>query len=177
MPRTPPEIIRHPGTRAAARRLLLALALAGAAWYFGADPWHAVLLGGLLATALWVTAVVTLGGEGEQTDWPDIEDGDPSGARTDIARLSVSLRGRRGRVSDTSVAQVRRIAERRLAERELNLRNPADRARIEQLIGGPAYRLLVRGRLARQPTLRALVRCLDRLDALEAPRHGKPSRV
>jgi len=144
-----------------------ALVLAGVAWYFGADPWHALLLGGLLATAFWIAALVTFDVGGDETDWRETERVNQPGARSDIARLSLSLRGRRGRVSDASVWQVRRIAERRLAQRELDLRNPADRPRIEQLLGHASYRLLVRGRMARQPTLRSLVRCLDALEALD----------
>ena len=74
------------------------------------------------------------------------------------------------------MSRVRQLARQRLALHQLDLNDPADRPRIEQLIGHRAYAVLVRGE-RRPPFLRSFLHCLDALDALDPTRPtASPSR-
>ena len=95
------------------------------------------------------------------------------GARRDVAELSFLLRGnygllRRsyGRVGSGAVLRAQRLARQRLALYQLDLLNPADRPRIEQMIGHQAYAVLVHGE-RRPPFLRSFIHCLNALDSLD----------
>jgi hypothetical protein len=158
--------------RAAGHVLLVSLLMAVISWYFGADISHSILIG--TAVALGVVGLYGSGGpELKSTGWRGGVESSGAGARRDVAELSWSLRKSYGRVGDTAVSRVQRIARQRLALHELSLHDPADRREIELLIGRNAYALLVPdGR--RAPSLRSLLHCLDVLDALEPRRPTVP---
>jgi hypothetical protein len=161
-----------PSRRAAGRVLLVALLVAAICWYFGADVWHSILIG----TALTLALVIFDGLEGldlVNTEWRGGVPINQEGARRDIDDLSLSLRGRYGRVNDLGVSRVRRIARQRLALHHLDLSDPADHSRIEQLIGAGTCAILV-GADRRRPSLGSLLDCLDVLDALDPRRPSAP---
>lgn len=150
----------------ASRALAALLALTGLAWYFGADLAHAVLLASALTVFAWLSASVPAP-PAESTDWRDPLRSKRVGSRSDLAQLSRSLREGRGRVGDAALGRARRIAQRRLMAHGVDLLDPADRDRVDQLIGRPARRVLATGRRRRPVSLRSLRRCLDALDALD----------
>ena len=163
---SPLGLIPLPGRRATAGVLAAALLVAGICWYLGADVWHSILLGAALTTiGLIATVTVDFG----NTEWRDDGGLKRQGTRREIIDLSWSLRGRYGRVDIRAVSRVRELARRRLALHHLELRDPADRRRIEQLIGHQVYTVLGPGK-RRPPLLRSLLYCLDVLDTLDPTR-------
>lgn len=165
--------VRRPARRTTIRGLAVAILVAAACWYFGADAWHSILIGGVLTTVGMITSVALDDPNLSYTGWRDGSRHDRRGARRDVAELSWSLRGSFGRVGSRAVWRVQRLARQRLAPYQLDLRNPDDQSRIEELIGHRAYVVLVRGE-RRPPSLRSFTRCLDALDALDSRRPGEP---
>jgi hypothetical protein len=166
-PLAPPE------RRATARVLILALLAAALCWYFGADAWHAILIGGVITTVGVIGLVASETPDLITIDWRSVGRPNRHGARSDVAELSWTLRGSYGRVGGPAVWRARRLARQRLAVYQLDLGNPADRPEIERLIGRRAYTVLVRGE-RRPPLLRTFVHCLDALDALDPTRPVEP---
>lgn len=157
------QLTRPPERRTTIGVLAVAFLFALIFWYFGADVWHAILIGaGITLVALlgWLAMAIQVG----DSPWSSRGRSNQAGSRSDISELSWSLRGNSG---TAAVWRLRRIARQRLVRHHLDLDNAADRHRIEQLIGRQAYVVLARGR-RRQVRLRALLRCLDALDALAA---------
>lgn len=144
-------------------------------WYFGVDAWHAILLG----CAITVTALALLAGstapDALEVSWRPGKRASREGSRSDVASLSSSLRSGWGFVGLTAELRLQQIARRRLALEGLDLNNAEHRSAIEQLIGASAYRVLVRpgGRL---PSLRALLSCLNALDAIDSTNYQAPQR-
>lgn len=170
--RTLSRLLRAPDRRATIRTLIVALLVAVICWYFGADVWHSILLGGAITT-VGVTGLVGTALDARDLNWRSGGRTNREGSRGDVAALSWSVRGSYGRVGSTAVRRVNRIARQRLALRHLDLSDPADRLEIERLIGRRAYAVLVRGE-RRPPLLRSLLRCLDALDALDPGRRPPP---
>jgi hypothetical protein len=161
----PRRLLRPPMRRAACKVLVVALLLSAICWYFGADVAHSILIGTALTTLGVLSRVGTANPGLTDTNWRGGDLPNWEGARGDIAGLSSSLRGSYGRVTDHAMSRVKGIARQRLAQSGLDLLDPADRPRIEQLIGTGAYAILVwRGR--NPPRLRQLVHCVDVLEAL-----------
>ena len=158
--------LRPPTWLQVTRVLMVAIGVAAICWFFGADAWHSILLGSVVTTVgLVISSRGTLSERGD-TEWRD-ERRARAGARNDVAQLSWSLRPSFGRVSNTALWRVQQLARRRLALHQLDIREPAQRRQIEQLIGRRAYALLVSdGR--RPPHLRSLLHSLDALDGLGA---------
>lgn len=145
------------------RDIVALLALSAAAWYFGANVWTAILVGGAVTIVLRAASLVWAPEEGGFR-WRVQRRARAGGGRSDVAILATSLSGRWGRTG-VGTRRVAEIARRRLALRHLDLNNPDHRPQIEALIGGRAYRSLT-GNDYRGMRLRSLVRCLDALDAL-----------
>ncbi len=131
-------------------------------WYFGADVSHALAIGASVGAVgiAWIA-------------WPDepptawSERQEPrEGGRWDVARLSWSLHGGRGRVGRDALRRAQAIGRTRLAARQLDPLEPSHAAAIENLIGSFALGVLSFSG-SPTPTLRAFVNCLDALDALE----------
>ncbi|MHA6624805.1 hypothetical protein ACU61A_05255 [Pseudonocardia sichuanensis] len=159
------ELRRH-GARVAL--LAAGAALAGVAcWVVGMDAGHAATVGLALAAAglCWIA----LPGHREVA-WPDAAATDEVGARWDVARLSWSLRPRRGRVPLAGMRPVQDLARRRLELHGLDLGDPRDRAAIERLVGEAVYATLALP-ATRPPHVRSVLRCLDALDRLDAHDH------
>jgi len=151
------------------RDIATMLAVSGAAWYFGANVWTAVLIGGAVTIVLRAASLISVPEEGGFR-WRVERRARAKGGRSDVANLASSLsRGWRG----TGVTANRRLVElarRRLALQHLDLKNPDHRPQIEQLLGRRAYRSLTRNEYQGM-RLRSLVHCLDVLDTLDpAPR-------
>jgi hypothetical protein len=145
--------------------LVVVMLIAAVCWYFGADIWHAVLLGGVLTTVGLISLVGIPARDPSVTEWRAGPSANREGARGEVAELSWSLRtSYGGRVDIRAVSRVRQIARRRLALHQLDLNDPADRPGVEALIGPSAYAVLVRRE--RRPMLRSLLHCLDALDTL-----------
>jgi hypothetical protein len=158
-------ILRTLDRRATVRTLLTALLVAAVCWYFGADVSHSILIG-CAVTTLGLIFLITNDNPVGNTGWQSDRRTDQQGARRDVAQLSQSLRGSYGRVGYGAVTRARQVARQRLVSYQLDLLNPADRPRIEQLIGHRAYAVLVRGE-RRPPFLRSFIHCLNALDALD----------
>jgi hypothetical protein len=160
-------LVRLPGRPTTVRILIVALVLAAISWYFGADVWYSILLGVALTTVGLICFVGAANPGLASTDWRGGDSRNWDGARGDVAELAWRLRDGHGRVSSGAAWRVRDLARQRLARYRLDLVNPADRPRIEQLIGRSAYLVVVRSS-RRPPSLRLLIRCLDALDALDS---------
>ena len=149
--------------------LLLGTVLAAAVcWYVGMDAWHAGTVGLVLGAAGLCRIAMP---DHRDAGWAAAPGTSEDGARLDVARLSWSLRPRHGRVQHAALGRVQELARHRLALRQLDLREPADRAAIELLIGEAAYTTLALP-AQRPPQLRSVVHCLDMLDRLDPPRSG-----
>jgi hypothetical protein len=155
--------------RSTIRVLLVALLIAAVCWYFGADVWHSILIGSALTTLGLIGFIANANPDFNNTGWQSDSHSNRHGARRDVAQLSRSLRGSHGRVGTAAVLWTQRLARKRLAVYQLDLLDPADRPRIEQLIGHRAYTVLMRGE-HRPPLLRSFIHCLDALDALDPAR-------
>lgn len=157
------SLVRPPDRRTSLGVLIAALLFALIFWFFGANVWHAILIGaGITTVALlgWLAMAIQVG----DSPWLSRDRSNRAGSRSDISELSWSLRGNSG---GAAVWRLRRVARQRLARHHLDLDKAADRPRIEQLIGRRSYQVLARsGR--RATGLRALLRCLDTLDGLDA---------
>ncbi len=164
-----------PPTRATARALITALLIATICWYLRCRRLALAPVRrrpddrGLRST--WAPAPPDPG----DTEWRAVGRSNLAGARSDVAQLSGSLRGRYGRVGHGVVWRLQQIARHRLARYQLDLGDPADGPRIEQLIGRRAYGLIIGGR-RRPPLLRSVLHCLDALDALDGTRPTAPAR-
>jgi hypothetical protein len=161
-----PGLIRLPGRRATTGVLVVALLVAAICWYLGANVWHSILLGVALTT---LGLIGTVNADLNDTGWRGGGRSSRHGARREVDELSWSLRGSYGRVSGRAAMRVQQLARHRLALLSLDLRDPADRPRIEQLIGRRAYTVVAPGK-RRPPLLRSLLHCLDVLDALDPTR-------
>ena len=159
-------ILRTLDRRATIRILLTVLLIAAVCWYFGADVSHSILIGSAVTTLGVIFMIANDNPDFGNTGWQSDSRTNRQGARRDVAQLSSSLRGSYGRVGSGAVMQAQRLARQRLALYQLDLLNPADRPRIEQLIGHHAYAVLVRGE-RRPPFLRSFIHCLNALDALD----------
>jgi hypothetical protein len=161
--------LRALNRRATIRILLTALLIATVCWYFGADVWHSILIGGALTTLGSIGSIANDEPDFGNTGWQSDRPANRHGARRDVAQLSWSLQGSYGRVGSAAVQHAKRLARQRLAPYQLDLLEPADRPGIEQMIGHRAYAVLVRGE-RRPPFLRSFIHCLDALDALDPTR-------
>jgi hypothetical protein len=171
--RSPLGLVQLPERRVTIWALVVAVFVAAACWYLGVDVWHSVLLGGVLTTVGLLSFVGLPERDIGTTEWRDGPGTNREGARGEVADLSWSLRTSYGRVDIKAVSRVRQLARRRLALHHLDLNDPADRPRVELLIGPSAYGILVRSQ--RRPRLRSLLHCLDALDAMDAPGPTMPT--
>ena len=160
---------RTPGRRARIRMLFTALLISTICWYFGADVWHSILIGSALTTLGMIGLIANDNPAIRNTAWQSDSRSNRQGARRDVAQLSWSLRGSYGRVGSGAVLKAQLLARQRLALYQLDVLNPADRQRVEQIIGHHACAVLVRGE-RRPPFLRSFIRCLDALDAIDPTR-------
>jgi hypothetical protein len=158
-------LAKLPSRRTGFRVAAAALVVSAICWFFGADVWHSLLFGTVL-TAVGLVGLYGLGVEIGTATWR-AAGSNREGARRDVDQLSWSMRGSYGRVDTAAIWRVQRLAQQRLTLHHLDLQNPADRPRIQQLLGRRAYVVIARGE-RRPVSLRALLHCLDTLDALDA---------
>jgi hypothetical protein len=153
----------HPPRRA---RLIFSAVLAaagfGVAWLIGMDYWHGAAIAVLVLAAgvAWIS--VPEHADVSLTEEPYEQ---REGVRREVIDLSWALRRQRGGIRDTAFRRVRALAAALLAERGLDLDDPADGAHIQRAIGAYAYSVLAR-RPGRFASLASVRRCLDALDAL-----------
>jgi hypothetical protein len=120
-------------------RVAAAGAVTGACWAIGLD------LASSLSIALFVLVVFALRGlpAGAVDSWqPEPESARNAGTRREVARLSWGLHGLDARVDRWSAGRLRTLAARRLADRGLDLDDPADEAGCRQVLGSQAYAAL-----------------------------------
>jgi hypothetical protein len=169
------QMLRLPSRRELEKVVGAAFLIGVICWYFGVDVWHAILLG----CAITVTALALLVGssatDARDLSWRAGKRPRSEGSRSEIANLSSSLKGDWGFVGLTAERQLQQIARRRLALEGLDLSNAQQRSAIESRIGTQAYRVLV-NRRGRVPSLLALVKCLDALDAIDPSRYPQPQQ-
>ena len=148
--------------------LVAGAALAAGIWLLGVDAWFAAALGCLLALVC-VAWFVLAGAQTASAKWPQRAIEPRLGARTDVSWLAWAFHQNKGSVREQGLAAVRALAVRRLARRGLDLLDPCDRDDIVALLGEDAYRTITpAGGI--MPSLRAVERCLDAVEALEGPR-------
>jgi hypothetical protein len=157
----------------------MGLMLSAIFWYFGADVWHSILLGGAVTSIIVAASAcraLEMTRELRGTAWRSSRQTSLRGSRRDVTFLSSSMSEGWGRVGYMAESRVRNLARQQLALHHLDLEGPGDRLEVEQLIGRRAYRLLARDgrRRRRRMRLRSLVHCLDVLDALD-PMHNQLS--
>lgn len=136
---TPRE--RRRARRLVGRLVFAAVVLPAAAWAIGV-PWpFALLLAGLGAAAVGITALPRMTAEPE---WPRIAPPQVEGGRREVMSLSWMLTSRHHGVDPAAVRRLRAIAGRRLAIRgvDLDSRDPAQQARAAALLGGQVHRIL-----------------------------------
>jgi hypothetical protein len=81
-----------------------------------------------------------------------------------------------GRVADVAVRRLRAFAAARLAERGIDLDDPAQRQAAEAVLGAAEYRLLTAPGRHRPETLLRCARAIERLDRREdVPAGGAPA--
>jgi hypothetical protein len=158
-------IIQLPSRVNALKTVGLALVASAICWYLGANVWKALMLGcGITIVAL--VALVGTAPEVRDIRWRGSARGSTLGSRSDVSNLAFRLRGSWGRIDYSVQRRAREIARRRLGLEGLDLQNADHRPYIEQLIGAESYDFLVRNQKD-PPKLRALLRCLDALDAID----------
>lgn len=121
------------------KALLLLGVVFGVTLVVGVDFVHCVLL------AVGTVVVVQLRRlpEADEDDWPEREPGrSDRGVRLEVARLSWALHGFDSRVEHRSVERLHAIAARRLHARGVDLADPADVDRAQQLLGAGPYAAL-----------------------------------
>jgi hypothetical protein len=154
---------------------LLLVVVFGLTYGVGLDLVHCLLLavGTLLLVQLRRLP------EADDDGWPQRE-ADPSdrGVRLEVARLSWGLHGFESRVDRRSVDRLHAIAARRLRSRGLDLDDPADAGRVEQLLGAAPYAALT-GDLSTSPPryddFARAVAAVERLPTDPAGPGGSPS--
>lgn len=103
-------------------------------------PWWQAATAGLLAAVL--IGLRRLGAD-EDEWWPvRHREGWADGARRDVARLSWSMQGFDAKVDSRTARRLSELAAGRLAERGLDLTNPADQPAIVALLGYPTHRVV-----------------------------------
>ena len=111
----------------------------------GAGAWVAGVSG---AQSAFLASVVLTVGAGfawipsHDVSWPARRARRPEGTRSDVARLSWVLIGRKGAVGQAATQRLLVVAERRLARHGVDLHDPQDAAAAERLLGSGAYRVL-----------------------------------
>jgi len=159
--------------REASRIVCAAILIAALCWYFGADVWHAVLLGCAITVLGLAVGAATSAPEARDLSWLGGVRTRREGSRNDVASLSSSLHAGWGFVGLTAERRLQQLARRRLALEGLDLQNANHRVAIEGRIGTRAYRVLVLDR-RRQLRLRTLMHCLQVLDALNPTYYPTP---
>jgi hypothetical protein len=167
------EFVQLPSRRQLRMTLGAGAALALICWYFGVDVWHSILLGCALIVIGFACLVGSNSADAHELNWHPGRRSSREGSRNEIANLSRGLRSGWGFIGLTADRRLHVIASRRLALEGLDLSNPQDQLAIEQLIGPQAYRIL-RSNSGRLPTLRALLHCLDMLDATDSTHYPQP---
>ena len=157
--RLPPRMLRRLILGA-----VLGIAFGVAAWYLGMDVAHAIGLG---AAAFALTACLSALGEVADLVWTVPAPEPRPGARRDIVQLGWSLGARGGRASPEGVRRLRLVAERALLLRGLDLEDRTADARLEELLGADALRLLRRGSGVAPPRTSEVSAALSRLESLE----------
>lgn len=159
---TPRE--RRRARRLVGRLVFAAVVLPAAAWAIGV-PWpFALLLAGLGAAAVGITALPRMTAEPE---WPRIAPPQVEGGRREVMSLSWMLTSRHHGVDPAAMRRLRAIARRRLAVRGIDLdsRDPAQQRRAAELLGDPAHRILAHAG-ERDTTHSELDMCVATLESL-----------
>lgn len=121
------------------KAVLLVVVVFGLTYVVGLDLVHCLLL----AVGTLVVVQLRRLPEADDADWPTRE-ADPSdrGVRLEVARLSWGLSGFESRVDRRSVERLYAIAARRCRSHGVDLDDPADAHRAEQLLGPAPYAAL-----------------------------------
>lgn len=152
-------------------------------------------------TAFGIALALRTLDKGEEHAWPDVTDRDTDGSRRDVARLTWSLVGRDGSVSEAAVRRLREDALRRLARAGVPLpaglprggdrrtddgagvRGAADGAgppvnspeaerQARDLLGEPVWTVLTAAG-GRLPDLDDVERCIDAIERLVPTTDGR----
>ena len=144
---------------------------------FGLEPFFA-LSGGVLAGAVVLLAVVR-GAEAVIEDGPREQDATTTRG-SEISRLAWAFNPRTGVAGEIVSRRVRALLRRRLARRGIDVEDPAQRGRIDGLLGVGLWQRL-NGRQVQNADIRSALDAADRLVAasdapLEPARQSPPSR-
>ncbi|WP_375426370.1 hypothetical protein [uncultured Friedmanniella sp.] len=159
------------------KAVLLLGVVFGVTFVVGVDSVHCLLL----AVGTLVVVQLRRLPEAEDREWPEREPG-PSdqGVRLEVARLSWGLNGFESRVDRRSVDRLHAIAARRLRAHGVDLDDPADADRAEQLLGTAPYAALTSDltTLPRYDAFAGAVAAVEHLPAAWPPdvRRSAPTR-
>ena len=146
----------------------IAAGLSGLAFFAGVTLTLSLLLA---VTIVAVGTVLALLAAPHDERWPEARVVLRSGARREVARLSWSMADDDGTVSDAAVQRLRTLATVRLAERGIDLADPADRSAAESALGATAFRLLTEPGRHRPE---ALLRCAAAIERLDRSHSASP---
>ncbi|WP_108252522.1 hypothetical protein [Planctomonas deserti] len=158
----------------------IAAGLSGLAFFAGVTLTLSLLLA---VTIVAVGTVLALLAAPHDERWPEARVALRSGARREVARLSWSMADDDGTVSDAAVQRLRTLATVRLAERGIDLADPADRSAADSALGATAFRLLTEPGRHRPEALLRCAAAIERLDRshsaspLSASPHSAPRRT
>lgn len=149
-----------------ARLGVAGVAVPVAAFAIGVNWLQSLLIAGALIAAVAAVELYLLA---EEPYWPQLDEARRAGGRREVTSLSWMLTPRRHGTDRQAVVRLREIARRRLALHGIDLENPEDRARAVEALGPLAVGVLT-DNTDDGPSHRALVRCIESLERLEAPR-------
>ncbi|WP_258725460.1 hypothetical protein [Cellulomonas sp. NS3] len=154
--------------------LVCGVVVGAVAWLVGMHALHAVLTG-LGAVGLALVGATFDPRPDER--WSREPSPDRHGARTELAHLSWTMRGRDGRVGERVVQRLRRTATSRLARVGLRLDDPEDDARAAEMLGPRAWSTLhpAAGRMPRFADVEHTVARLEALVPAGPPAAARPT--
>ena len=143
--------------------VVLALLAGGICFFFGLPILYSIIV--VLVAAAAAIAVRAIVGPLANHEWPPPPPKRADGERHEVSQLGWAISSR-GVVEDRVIERVQRVASSTLARRQLDLADPADRTRIERLVGPQTYQLLTAPEAPRIG-VPALLDVLGRLESLE----------
>jgi hypothetical protein len=146
----------------AIRILASGLLVPALCWAVGVDIVHSLLIA---TVTLGAAALLGIAAQRQAPYWPEAQEGRRTGNRREITRLSWMMTARRGGTDRQAVVRLRDLAQSRLARHGIDLLDPADRSRAMTALGADVFTILMQD-TGSAPTHRALLRCVEALEAL-----------
>lgn len=146
-----------------ASSIVLGIVAGVGSWFFGLPLIPSIVVGLVIAGVGIVLRAVAV--STESREWPPPPPEPSDGTRHEVPELSWALRAPGGVVDDRIVERIRQDGLRILRRKHLDIDEPADRGRIERLVGAQTYTVL--SSRATKLTLASLLSVLESLERLE----------